>query len=130
MLGRRPRPAQAPGHPSCKQDEAGIREISEGLAQHLPNIFHYESERELYEGGTKSRGFGDFEPVIEARLGELQRTLESRVRQRDNWTLGLTIAFFAVAALQLALGSVSLWVSLPLLAALALLVWLLRRKLF
>jgi len=115
---------------SIEETEAGIRDVSEALAQRLPNIFHYQGERSLYELGTRSRGFDDFDPVIRLRLAELQGRLESRMRLRDSWTLGLTITFFAIAALQLALTSVEWWASLLLLAVLAVLVWQLRKKLF
>jgi hypothetical protein len=115
---------------SIDQTERGIRETSEALAQHLPNIFHYEGERALYEGGSKSRGFDDFVPLIRLRLDELRAILESRTHQRDTWTLGFTITFFAIAALQLALTSVPWWGSLLVLGALAVIVWQLRKRLF
>jgi len=131
-LRKRPRerPSAARRRVTIEETEEEIRKISQALAQHLPNIFHYKSERELYERGSESRGFSDFEPLIRSRLGELEDRLAARIRQRDTWTFGLTLAFFAVAALQLALKSVAWWISLPLLAGLALLLWQIRKKVF
>ena len=115
---------------SIEETEEGVREISQAAAQHLPNVFHYRSERELYERGSESRGFSDFEPLIRSRLKELEDKLAARVRQRDTWTFGLTLAFFAIAVLQLALKSAALWFSLLLLAGLAVLLWQVRKKVF
>jgi hypothetical protein len=118
------------GRISIDDTEASVREISDALAQRLPNIFHYHSERELYEGGSTSRGFDDFDRLIRSRLEELRGRLEARTRQRDAWTVGLTITFFAIAALQLGLSSVPKGWSLLILATGAAIVWQLRRKLF
>jgi hypothetical protein len=115
---------------SIEETEKGVREISQAAAQHLPNVFHYRSERELYERGSKSRGFSDFEPLIRSRLKELEDKLAARVRQRDTWTFGLTLAILAIAALQLALESAAWWFSLLVLTGLAVLLWQIRKKVF
>jgi hypothetical protein len=115
---------------SIDQTEAGVREISDALAQRLPNIFHYRAEQALYDGGSTSRGFDDFDALIRSRLEELRGRLEARTRRRDTWTVGLTITFFAIAALQLALSSVPAWGSLLILAAGAVIVWQLPRRVF
>jgi hypothetical protein len=115
---------------SIEETEEGVREIAQAVAQHLPNVFHYRSERELYERGSESRGFSDFEPLIRSRLEELKDRLAARVHQRETWTFGLTLAFFAIAALQLALKSAAVWISLLLLAVLGVLWWQIRKKAF
>jgi hypothetical protein len=122
------------GRLTIEKTEQEIRTIEQARAQHIPNVFHYRSERELYEQGGTSRGFADFEPLLQSRLDELKRRLEVRQRQRERWTFGLTLAFFGIAALQLALTqvtkSVAWWAYLLVLLGLAGLVWWLRKRLF
>jgi hypothetical protein len=73
------------------QTANGLDAITGLLAQHLPNIFHYENERRLYEEGGHSRGFDDLETLIRFRREDLMSTLQRRERRRDKWTAVLAI---------------------------------------
>jgi len=134
LKGQHERIARDTNRLSIEDTEKGLQEISDALVRHLPNIFHYKSERELYENGQKSRGFDDFEALVLSRREELQSVLERRRRRRDSWTLGLTITFFGVAALQVALGqateAVPWWGYLLILAAIAAVLAQFRKQLF
>jgi len=76
------------GRPRVNIDDTadGLNLITGLLAQHLPNVFHYRGERQLYEVGGRSRGLDDLATLIERRREELTSTLQRRQRRRDTWT--------------------------------------------
>lgn len=78
--------------------EDGLSEMAGILAQHLPNVFHYPSERQLQKQGRESRGLDDLETYIRLRIDDLSSVLESRVRRRDRWTAVVGIAVGVVTA--------------------------------
>ena len=80
------------------ETEEGLGEIARQLAQHLPNVFHYESERELQRRGQESRGLDDLETFVRLRIDDLTNVLQSRQRTRDRWTAILGIAVGVVTA--------------------------------
>lgn len=84
---------------SINETENGLGEMSRHLSHHLPNVFHYTSERELFERGTKSRGLDDLETLLRRRMEEHTILLQERIRRRDLWVaaLGIIIAVGATA---------------------------------
>jgi hypothetical protein len=78
--------------------ENGLGEMAGLLAQHLPNVFHYASERHLQERGHHSRGLDDLETYMQLRMDDLASVLQWRVRRRDRWTAVLGIAIGAITA--------------------------------
>jgi hypothetical protein len=81
------------------------------LAQDLPNVFHYTSERRLQKRGRQSRGLDDLNAFVRLRMEDLSSVLESRVRTRDRWTAVLGIAVGVVTAflVQQAIQGRPLW---------------------
>jgi hypothetical protein len=84
---------------SINKTENRLGEMSRHLSHHLPNVFHYTSERALYERGTKSRGLDDLETLLRRRMDEHTILLQERIRRRDLWVaaLGIIIAVGATA---------------------------------
>jgi hypothetical protein len=84
---------------SINETENELGEMSRHLSHHLPNVFHYTSERELFERGTKSRGLDDLETLLRRRMDEHTILLQERIRRRDLWVaaLGIIIAVGATA---------------------------------
>ena len=80
------------------ETENGLSEMAGILAQHLPNVFHYPSERRLQKRGHESRGLNDLETYIRLRMDDLSSVLQSRVRRRDRWTAAVGIAVGVVTA--------------------------------
>ena len=78
--------------------ENGLGEMAGLLAQHLPNVFHYASERHLQERGHHSRGLDDLETYMRLRMDDLASVLQWRVRRRDRWTAVIGIAVGAITA--------------------------------
>jgi hypothetical protein len=121
------------------QTANGLDEMTGLLAQHLPNIFHYASERRLYETGGHSRGFDDLEKLIRLRREELMSTLQRRERRRDRWTAALAIVSAVVIGVvaavqkllvQQAIETIDWWIILMLAAFLYLVFFQLRNRLF
>jgi hypothetical protein len=112
--------------------ENGLGEMAGLLAQHLPNVFHYASERRLQKRGHHSRGLDDLETFMRLRMDDLVSVLQWRVRRRDRWTAVLGIAVGAVTAflVRQAIEGSPLWaVVLGALALFAVFLWL-RDRLF
>jgi hypothetical protein len=112
--------------------EKGLSEIARLLAQHLPNVFHYPSERTLQSRGEQARGLDDLESFVRLRVDDLSSVLEARVRRRDRWTAVLGIAVGVVTAflVQQAIEGRPLWlVVLGAVALFAVFLWL-RDRLF
>jgi hypothetical protein len=113
-LLRRGRPLKTAGM-TITETENRLGEMSRHLSHHLPNVFHYTSERELYERGMKSRGFDDLETLLRRRMDEHTILLQERIRRRDLWVaaLGIIIAVGATAQafiVQEAIKGVSVWI--------------------
>jgi len=94
------------------ETEHGLNEIAALLAQTLPNVFHYSSERRLQKRGRSSRGLDDLETLMRRRIDDLSSVLESRVRRRDRWTAVLGVAVGVVTAflVQQAIEGRPLWI--------------------
>jgi hypothetical protein len=117
---------------AINETENGLSDMARLLAQDLPNVFHYASERQLEERGRQSRGLDDLKTFVRLRIDDLSSVLESRVRNRDRWTAVLGIAVGVVTAflVQQAIQGRPLW--LIVIAAVALFgifLWL-RDRLF
>jgi hypothetical protein len=99
------------GRAAIDKTENGLSEMAGLLAQHLPNVFHYTSERRLQKRGRESRGLEDLEKFMRLRVDDLSNVLQSRVRARDRWTAGLGIAVGVVIAflVQQAIEGRPLW---------------------
>ena len=84
---------------TINETESRLGEMSRHLSHHLPNVFHYTSERELFERGTTSRGLDDLETLLRRRMDEHTILLQERIRRRDLWVaaLGIIIAVGATA---------------------------------
>jgi hypothetical protein len=93
------------------ETENGLSEMAGLLAQHLPNVFHYSSERRLQKRGRQSRGLDDLEAFMRLRMDDLSSVLQSRVRRRDRWTAVIGIAVGVVTAflVQQAIEGRPLW---------------------
>jgi hypothetical protein len=96
---------------AINETENGLGEIATVLAQHLPNVFHYASERRLQKRGRQLRGLDDLEAFLRLRMDDLSSVLETRVRGRDRWTAVLGIAVGVVTAflVQQAIEGRPLW---------------------
>jgi hypothetical protein len=96
---------------AINETENGLGEIAAVLAQHLPNVFHYASERRLQKRGRQSRGLDDLETFLRLRMDDLTSVLQARVRRRDRWTAVLGIAVGVVTAflVQQAIEGRPLW---------------------
>jgi hypothetical protein len=108
------RPFKAAGM-SISETENQLGEMSRHISHHLPNVFHYTSERKLYKLGTKSRGFDDLETLLRRRIDEHTILLQERIRRRDLWiaALGIIIAVGATTQafiVQEAIKGVSVWI--------------------
>jgi len=117
---------------AINETENGLSDMARLLAQDLPNVFHYTSERRLQKRGRQSRGLDDLNTFVRLRMEDLSSVLQSRVRARDRWTAVLGIAVGVVTAflVQQAIQGRPLW--LIVIAAVALFgvfLWL-RDKLF
>jgi hypothetical protein len=114
------------------ETENALGEIARRIAQHLPNVFHYASERELQRRGQASRGLDDLETFVRLRIDDLTSVLQSRMRRRDRWTAVLGIAVGVVTAflVQQAVEGRPLWLIVPTAAALFVAFLWLREKLF
>lgn len=135
-----------PGRSRSGGDRVDIDDTANGLAlmtgllaQHLPNIFHYQSERRLYEDGGHSRGFDDLETLIRLRRDELASTLQRRERRRDRWTAVLAIVSAIVVGVvaavqnllvQRAIETLDWWIALILAGLLYLAFFQVRNRLF
>ena len=93
------------------ETENGLGKMAALLAQHLPNVFHYASERQLQQRGRESRGLSDLETFMRLRMEDLTSVLQSRVRRRDRWTAVIGIAVGVVTAflVQQAIQGRPLW---------------------
>jgi hypothetical protein len=105
------------GRLTITETENRLGRMSRQLSQHLPNVFHYSSERRLYERGSQSRGFDDLETLLRLRMDELVSVLQERTRRRDRWTTGLGIIIGVAATAQAfivqeAIKGVDLWIVL------------------
>jgi len=91
--------------------ENGLSTVARMLAQQLPDVFHYPSERDLQQRGRDSRGLADLETYVRLRIDDLSGVLESRVRLRDRWTAAVGIAIGVVTAflVQQAIEGKPLW---------------------
>jgi hypothetical protein len=91
--------------------ENGLSTVARMLAQQLPDVFHYPSERDLQQRGRESRGLGDLETYVRLRIDDLTSVLESRVRRRDRSTAAVGIAIGVVTAflVQQAIEGRPLW---------------------
>lgn len=81
---------------SIEDTQNGLGELAELLSQHLPNVFHYPSERRLQDQGRRSRGPRRPRGLHPAANGDLSSVLEARVRKRDRWTIIVGIAISVV----------------------------------
>jgi hypothetical protein len=114
------------------QTENGLSDMARLLAQDLPNVFHYSSERRLQKRGRQSRGLDDLNTFVRLRMEDLSSVLESRVRNRDRWTavLGIVVGVVTAFLVQQAIQGRSLWViAFVALGLFAVFYWL-RDKLF
>jgi hypothetical protein len=75
-----------------RETQNGLNEMTRLLAQDLPNVFHYPSERRLQKRGRQSRGLDDLHTFMRLRMDDLSSVLQSRARRRDRWTAVLGIA--------------------------------------
>jgi hypothetical protein len=135
-----PSRSRSRGHRVDIDDTAnGLALITGLLAQHLPNIFHYQSERELYETGGHSRGLDDLETLLRLRRDELTSTLQRRERSRDRWTAVLAIVSAIVVGVvaavqklivQRTIETLNWWVALILAGVLYLAFFQVRNRLF
>jgi hypothetical protein len=89
----------------------GLSEMAQLLAQDLPNVFHYTSERRLQQRGRASRGLDDLETFMRLRMDDLSSVLESRIRTRDRWTAAVGVALGVVTGfvVQQAIEGRPLW---------------------
>jgi hypothetical protein len=118
VAAHQPRRGEPRGHVipiDATQDE--LDRVAALLAQSLPNIFHYPSERRLFKRGGHSRGFDDLEQYVRLRKDELTTLLQRRIRLRDRWTAAVAIivgVFATVQAfvVQQAIENVPLWLVL------------------
>jgi hypothetical protein len=96
---------------AINKTENGLSDMARLLAQDLPNVFHYTSERRLQKRGRQSRGLDDLNAFVRLRMEDLSSVLESRVRTRDRWTAVLGIAVGVVTAflVQQAIQGRPLW---------------------
>lgn len=113
------------------QTENGLSEMARLLAQDLPNVFHYPSERRLQKQGSESRGLDDLHTFMRLRIDDLSSVLESRARRRDRWTAVLGIAVGVVTAflVQQSIEGRPSWLIVLVLALFAAFLWL-RDKVF
>jgi hypothetical protein len=105
------------GRLTINDTENRLGRMSRQLSHHLPNVFHYPSERQLYESGSRLRGFDDLETLLRRRMDELVSVLQERTRRRDRWTtaLGIVIGVAATAQafiVQQAIKGVDVWIVL------------------
>ena len=96
---------------AINKTENGLSDMARLLAQDLPNVFHYSSERRLQKRGRQSRGLDDLNAFVRLRMEDLSSVLQSRVRTRDRWTAVLGIAVGVVTAflVQQAIQGRPLW---------------------
>ena len=101
----------SPRRAAIDETENGLSEMAGLLAQHLPNVFHYSSERRLQKRGRQSRGVDDLETFMRLRMDDLSSVLQTRVRRHDRWTAVLGIAVGVVTAflVQQAIEGRPLW---------------------
>jgi hypothetical protein len=112
--------------------QEGLGKIARHLAQDLPNVFHYASERTLQSRGQKARGLDDLASFVRLRVDDLSSVLESRVRQRDRWTaiLGIAVGVVTAFLIQQAIDETPFWLVLfAAFALFAVFLWL-RDRLF
>jgi hypothetical protein len=77
------RPTQS--HDKTRALEDASRTIHRALdADFLPNVFHYESERELYKTGHDSRGINERADQFRRRLADVDARYDLFVSQRRN----------------------------------------------
>jgi len=97
---------------AINQTENGLSDMARLLAQDLPNVFHYRSERRLQKRGRQSRGLDDLNTFVRLRMEDLSSVLQSRVRNRDRWTavLGIVVGVVTAFLVQQAIQGRSLWV--------------------
>ena len=94
------------GRETINKTEQGLSDMARLLAQDLPNVFHYSSERRLQKRGRQSRGLDDLNAFVRLRMEDLSNVLQSRVRARDRWTavfgiaVGVVTAFLVQQAIQ------------------------------
>jgi hypothetical protein len=112
--------------------ENGLSDMARLLAQDLPNVFHYSSERRLQKRGRQSRGLDDLNTFVRLRMEDLSNVLQSRVRNRDRWTavLGIAVGVVTGFLVQQAIQGRSLWVIAFAAVALFGVFYWLRDKLF
>jgi hypothetical protein len=112
--------------------ENGLSTVARMLAQQLPDVFHYPSERDLQRRGRESRGLGDLETYVRLRVDDLTSVLESRVRLRDRSTAAVGIALGVVTAflVQQAIEGRPLWLIFAAAVALFVVFLWLRDRLF
>ena len=94
------------------ETEEGLGDLARMLAQHLPNVFHYVSERELQKLGARSRGLDDLETFVRLRKDDLTSVLQSRVRRRDRWTavIGIAVGVVTGFLVQQAISGHPTWI--------------------
>ena len=97
---------------AINETENGLSDMARLLAQDLPNVFHYSSERRLQKRGRQSRGLDDLNTFVRLRMEDLSSVLQSRVRNRDRWTavLGIVVGVVTAFLVQQAIQGRSLWV--------------------
>jgi hypothetical protein len=96
---------------AINETENGLSDMARLLAQDLPAVFHYPSERRLQKRGRASRGLDDLNTFVRLRMEDLSNVVQTRVRNRDRWTTGLAIAVGVVTSflIQQAIQGRPLW---------------------
>jgi hypothetical protein len=96
---------------AISKTENGLSDMARLLAQDLPNVFHYSSERRLQKRGSQSRGLDDLNTFVRLRMEDLSNVLQSRVRSRDRWTaiFGIVVGVVTAFLVQQVIEGRPLW---------------------
>jgi len=83
----------------------GLKLRRELCTRWIPNIFHYTTERDLYDRGLESRGAKAMRVTLDERLGELDAEIAKRKAEDDSkFVTRMTVLGIAIGLLQVSGG--------------------------
>jgi hypothetical protein len=95
---------------------------------YLPNIFHYPTERMIYQLGENSRGLTDLKQSVRSRLSEVNAEWEARTNRRRRIAEDMIAGFLLILSGMQLKDVIPLNITIPVLsvAALVYIIWRLR----
>jgi hypothetical protein len=76
------------------------QQMDRNLTRLIPNVFNYETERTLFEGGVVARGSDEYLRATRRKREELNSLIvEARTRQHEWWHLILNVLLFLITVM-------------------------------